>query len=329
MTTPELYPLRFEPLFQYRLWGGRALGPFMGVELPGSEPIGEAWLLSDRNDHASRISNGALKGRTLTDLMGERKADLLGDQAGRFDRFPLLLKFLDVEEMLSVQVHPRDDQSDLIPQGDTGKTESWVVLSAKPESRIFAGLKPGVTPEDLRSLTTQNSAERLAGFRPEAGQAVLIEAGTVHALGDGLMVFELQENSDVTFRLYDWGHIDARTGKPRPLQVDDALASTDFTKGAVKPIEPSTAANGHGQPLFDDRHFALTRWTGSRPFEVGKAGQARVLVCIEGAVDIEAGAHVEAMERGTVVLTPACLGVSTVKPLSAATVLEIAIPEPT
>jgi mannose-6-phosphate isomerase len=214
MTTDDLYPLRFAPMFQYRLWGGRDLGEFMNTDLPGDDPIGEAWILSDRADFASKIENGPLAGRTLTDLMRTRKSDVLGRQAARFDRFPLLLKFLDVEKMLSVQVHPRDDQTDLIPAGDTGKTEAWVVLRAKPEGRIYAGLKPGTTAQDLRALNADSADSHLASFKPEAGQGVMIEAGTVHSLGDGVMVFEVQENSDVTFRLYDWGHVDTRTGQP-------------------------------------------------------------------------------------------------------------------
>lgn len=111
-----LYPLRFEPIFQYRLWGGRELGAFMDASLPGSDPIGEAWILSDRADYSSKVENGPLAGKTLSELMRERKEEILGGQAGRFDRFPLLLKFLDVEQMLSVQVHPRDDQARRLPK---------------------------------------------------------------------------------------------------------------------------------------------------------------------------------------------------------------------
>ncbi|HEY1561368.1 MAG TPA: type I phosphomannose isomerase catalytic subunit [Caulobacteraceae bacterium] len=328
MTDTSLYPLGFEPMFQYRLWGGRELGQFMNTALPGSDPIGEAWLLSDREDCASRIANGPLAGKTLTDLMRERKAELLGAQADRFDRFPLLLKFLDVEEMLSVQVHPDDDQIELIPKGDTGKTEAWIVLSAKPNARIYAGLKPGTTAEDLRGLTAADADRRLASFQPVPGQAVKIEAGTVHSLGDGLMVFEVQENSDVTFRLYDWDHVDAKTGKPRPLQIDEALAAIDFDRGAVAPVEPQlqTSEPIRAEKLIHDAHFDVVRRKGSRPFPVGAASEFRVLVCIEGGGDVEAGAQRVSMSRGKVVLLPAAIGVGSFIPKESATILEIAVP---
>ena len=329
MTDAGLYPLRFEPMFQYRLWGGRGLGDFMNTALPGDDPIGEAWILSDRADFASKIENGPLAGQTLTDLMGARKADILGRLAGRFERFPLLLKFLDVEKMLSVQVHPRDDQTDLIPEGDTGKTEAWIVLRAKPEARVYAGLNPGTTAEDLRALKGDSADKHLASFKPQPGQAVMIEAGTVHSLGDGVMVFEVQENSDTTFRLYDWDHVDAKTGKPRPLQIDKALASIDLRQGAILPVDPraETARQAGAEPVFHNPYFDLKRWQGSRGFEVGAEGEPRVLVCVDGAARVEGGGHDAEMERGDVVLLPAAIGAGRVVPDGPLTLLEIAIPE--
>jgi mannose-6-phosphate isomerase len=329
MTDAELYPLRFKPMFQYRLWGGRALGEFMGAELPGEDPVGEAWLLSDRKEFASPVDNGPLAGETLTTLMQTRKGDLLGRQADRFQRFPLLLKFLDVEKMLSVQVHPRDDQKDLIPEGDTGKTEAWIVLKAKPKAKVYAGLEPGTTAEDLRTLTKAKAEAKLAGFSPRPGQAVQIEAGTVHTLGDGVMVFEVQENSDVTFRLYDWDHVDAKTGKPRPLQVDEALASVDFDRGPVQPVEPAASSGGppKAQPVFHNAYFDLARWQGEAPFQVGAKDEARVLVCVDGAGEVQGGAHTTTVARGDVVLLPAAVGQARFSPRGSATILEIAIPE--
>jgi mannose-6-phosphate isomerase len=224
-----MYPLRFEPIYQYRLWGGWRLADLLAAPLPGDGPIGEAWILSDREDHPSQIANGALKGRTLGQIMEQCGAQLMGKLAGRFPRFPLLLKFLDAREMLSVQVHPSDAHKDLLPAGESGKTEAWVVLAVRPESRIYAGLKPGTTAAILRrALANRTVAEHLAYFTPKPGDAVFIPAGTVHTLGGGLVVFEIQQNSDVTFRLYDWDHVDARTGQPRALQVDQALACIDF-----------------------------------------------------------------------------------------------------
>ncbi len=326
--TVRLYPLSFEPIFQYRLWGGRKLGAWMNKALPDG-PIGEAWILSDRKDHASKVTGGALKGVTLTELMATSKAEIIGAAADRFDRFPLLLKFLDVKEMLSVQVHPQDDKADLIPEGDTGKTEAWMVLEADPTCRIYAGLKSHTSAEDLRALTTDTAEDHLASFKPKVGQGVLIEAGTVHSLGDGVMVFEVQENSDVTFRLYDWDHVDPTTGKKRDLQVEKALACVDFGQGEIGPVTPAveTTAPVRREQYFDNEHFELWRTRGAASFDVGAAGQPRVLVCVDGGGDVEHEGEDFALARGGVMLLPASVGACRFRSASTATIFEIAIPE--
>jgi len=168
------------------------------------------------------------------ELMKEFRGQLMGKLAPRFRRFPLLLKFLDARELLSVQVHPSDAHPELLPPGETSKTEAWVVIEANKGSHIYAGLKPGTTADDLRhSLTDGTIVDHLVNIVPKSGEGVFIPAGTVHTLGGGVVVFEIQQNSDVTFRLYDWNHVDAKTGKPRPLQVDQALASIDLQTATV------------------------------------------------------------------------------------------------
>lgn len=330
MTSPSLYPLRFEPMFQYRLWGGRRLGDWLGQALPGEDPIGEAWVLSDRDDHASVVAEGPLKGTTLTNLMRDVPGQILGEQAAGRDRFPLLLKFLDVRQMLSVQVHPSDNRIGLIPKGDTGKSEAWVVLEADPEARIYAGLKPGTTEADLRGLTTESAGQHLASFAPKPGQGVMIEAGTVHSLGDGVMVFEVQENSDVTFRLYDWDHVDAKTGQKRDLQVDQALACIDLDQGPISPVTPAVehTAPAPREQLFDDPHFQLWRQRGEIPFPVGAEGRARVLVCVDGRGQVDCAGDGFALERGGVMLLPASIGACTFQPDGPAALLEIGVPDP-
>ncbi|MGD0913217.1 MAG: type I phosphomannose isomerase catalytic subunit, partial [Terracidiphilus sp.] len=185
MNRIELYPLRFDPIYQYRLWGGRHLASLLSAPLPGDGPIGEAWLLSDRTDHQSMVANGPLKGQTLGQMMEQFRDPLMGKQSSRFNRFPLLLKFLDAHEMLSVQVHPSDAHSELIPAGDTAKTEAWVVIEAEKGSHIYAGLKPDTTASSLRqSLDDGAIADHLVSIVPKPGDAVFIPAGTVHTLGD-------------------------------------------------------------------------------------------------------------------------------------------------
>ena len=324
-----LYPLRFEPIYQYRLWGGRRLGDLLTAPLP-SGPVGEAWILSDRDDHPSRVADGSLKGQTVGQLLAQFPQQLLGKLAGRFRRFPLLLKFLDAHEMLSVQVHPSDANKSLLPPGETGKTEAWVVVEAAPESRIYAGLKPGTTPDDLRrALTNGTVADDLVGFSPKPGDGVFLPAGTVHALGGDAVVFEVQQNSDVTFSLYDWDHIDAKTGQRRPLQVDQALACIDFAGGAaslVTPVVEATTPVGR-ERLFHCEHFWLWRLRGQSPFIVGAADVPRILVCIEGAGQVEHLGANYAVGKGDVLLLPAVVGECAFHPHGAVNLLEIAVPD--
>jgi mannose-6-phosphate isomerase len=319
-----LYPLRFEPIYQYRIWGGRRLATLLREPLPNGGPVGEAWILSDRADHPSRVAEGPLKGWTLGQLMESAQEQLMGKLAWRFLRFPLLLKFLDALEMLSVQVHPAF--------GGSAKTEAWVVLVAGKTSCIYAGLKPHTTSEALReSLASGTMPDNLIGIDPKPGDGVFIPAGTVHSLGGDVVVFEIQQNSDTTFRLYDWGHVDADTGKPRPLQIDRALAAIDFEKSnaglvvavqeAVSPVERKR--------LFDCEYFAVWTLDGREEFTVGAAEMPRVLVCTAGAGHIEHGGNSYAVGRGDVWLLPAVLGTSVFRPSGLVALLEIAIPSQT
>ena len=330
MSETPLYPLRFEPIYQYRLWGGRRLADLLTAPLPGDGAIGEAWILSDREDYASQVADGSLRGRTIAQLMSQFPEQLLGRLAGCWRRFPLLLKFLDAREMLSVQVHPSNAYTELIPAGETGKTEAWVVLEAGTNSRIYAGLKPGVTEADLRlAVTNGDVADHLACFAPKPGDAVFIPAGTVHTLGGGVVVFEVQQNSDVTFRLYDWNHVEAKTGKPRDLQIDQALACIDYGEragGLVAPVV-ECATPVLRESLFHCEQFRLWRLRGDSPFTVGAAGAPRVLVCIEGAGQVEHGSGAYTAGKGDVWLLPAVTAECTFRPRGIVSVLEIAIPE--
>jgi mannose-6-phosphate isomerase len=324
-----MYPLRFEPIYQYRLWGGRRLGDLLAAPLPGDGPVGEAWILSDRDDHASKVADGPLKGQTIRQLLEHSPDQLLGKLAGRFRRFPVLLKFLDAHEKLSVQVHPKDEQTSYIPAGESGKTEAWVVLGAGPASQIFAGLKPGTNRDDLeRALASHSVPDLLASFTPKVGDAVLIRAGTVHTLSD-IVVFEVQENSDITFRLYDWDHVDPKTGKPRPLQVEQAVACTDFRYAAIGPMAPVVEEETpvRRERLIHSEHFAVWRHTGQAPFTVGAAGTPRVLVSIGGDGELEHANITYPIRRGDVLLLPAEVGACTCRPRTCVTLLEVALPE--
>jgi mannose-6-phosphate isomerase len=333
MSAPEnqlpMYPMRFAPIFQYRLWGGRRLASAFHAPLPIDGPVGEAWILSDRDDHASRVADGPLEGRTLGQLLKESAEQILGTRGRHLRRFPLLLKFLDAEQMLSVQVHPSDAHAELLPAGETGKTEAWVVLEAEKESRIYAGLKSAATLDTLRRAVTDGKVvDALGSFTPKPGDAVLLPAGTVHSLGGGVVVFEIQQNSDVTFRLYDWNHVDAKTGQPRALQVDAALSCIDVAKGPVRPVTPFVEETiPRRERLFRCEQFSLWRVRSSSPFDVGAVGAARVLVCIEGTGNIEHAGAGYPVRRCDALLLPAGLGPCVFRPERMVTLLEIALPE--
>jgi mannose-6-phosphate isomerase len=325
----QLYPLKFDPIYQYRIWGGRRLNSLLDKPLPQNDPIGEAWILSDRDDHPSKVINGKLKGKTIADLFEQVPKQLMGKLAGNFKRFPLLLKFLDCQQVLSVQVHPSDQLIKYIPKGENGKTEAWVVLETGREATIYAGLKTGTTKAKIKAdLDKHIVAEALASFKPKVGDSVLIEAGTVHTLGD-VVVFEVQENSDVTYRLYDWDRIDEKTGKPRDLQVEEAIACIDFNKTEIPPITTIVKSNEPvlRELLVDDKHFCLCRITGDYPFIVGKQGVPRVLVCLEGEGEVECGNEFFHLTKGEVMLIPATCGACPFVPKGEVILLELALPE--
>jgi len=337
MTTKELnpdqitlYPILFEPIYQYRPWGGRRLAKLFKTPLPGGEPIGEAWLLSDRDDFQSVVANGALKGFSIRQLFHDSKEQLLGKFVGEFDRFPLLLKFLDAHEMLSVQVHPSEANADLLPAGETGKSEAWVVLDAGNNSRIYAGLKPGTTKEKIQNALSDGTVEQhLASFTPHKGDGIFIPAGTVHALGGDVVVFEIQQNSDVTFRLYDWNRIDARTGQLRELQIDKALECIDFKQGTIGLVIPQLE---HEMParrelLFKCEHFGLWRVEADSMFIVGVAETPRILVFLTGEGQVEHEGTSYPIRKGDVMLLPAVVGACFCKPEGAISLLEIFLPE--
>jgi mannose-6-phosphate isomerase len=233
-----------------------------------------------------------------------------------------------VSGTLSVQVHPSDDYPELIPVGETGKTEAWVVLDAGPEARIYAGLKPGTSASVLRQAVAEGAvAEQLSSFTPKPGDAVLIRAGTVHSLRD-VVVFEVQQNSDVTFRLFDWDHLDPKTGRRRPLQVNQAMDCIDFSQVAVETVIPwmDLTTPVLGEKLFQCDQFGVTRIGGQTSFIVGEAHMPRVLVCLGGDGQLEHAGARYTFGKGAVFLLPAVVGACCCQPHGAVSLLEVSLP---
>ncbi|MFM8890072.1 MAG: type I phosphomannose isomerase catalytic subunit, partial [Planctomycetia bacterium] len=213
-----MHPLLLAPRYRRYLWGGRRFASVLGRPLPPGDDYAESWELVDHGDDQSVVAAGPLAGATLGDLVRTHGHELLGRHAP-LSRFPLLFKFLDACRDLSVQVHPDDARAARLSPPDLGKTEAWYVIDAAPGSRIYAGLRPGTDRDALAAaLRAGRCEEVLHSFEPRAGDCVFIPAGTVHAIGAGLVVAEIQESSDVTYRLFDWNRT-GPDGRPRPLHL--------------------------------------------------------------------------------------------------------------
>lgn len=224
-----------------RIWGGKKLKEVLDRKMPAADtPIGEAWLIADHPACESVVSEGPLQGKTLRDLMKEDSNAILGNRVKPVtgERFPLLLKLIDAGDVLSVQVHPDDEQAAALYEPDGGKTEMWYVLDAEQESQLFVGLFPGVTRERMHAAVMQGDADKLMRALPvESGDSVFVASGVVHAIGAGILLAEIQQNSDITYRLYDWNRKDDQ-GNPRHLHVEKALEVINFDDPPKTPNQP-------------------------------------------------------------------------------------------
>ena len=309
-------PLRFHPFLRPMVWGGRRLGEILGKSLPTREDYGESWEISDHALHQSIVASGPRAGQSLRHLMERERADLLGAAAATHALFPWLVKFLDARDWLSVQVHPDDENVPRFWPGEIGKTEAWFVLAADPGSRIYAGLEPGVDRHTLRAaLQAGTVAKCLHHFEPKAGDCVFLPAGTVHAVGGGVLFAEVQQTSDATFRLFDWNRHDAH-GKTRTLHVEEALACIDWTRGPVEPIRTnplSSAALETGprsplhQSLVQCPYFHLAHARQNTPFECGGEGTLQVWIVLDGTARWDLPGRHELLARGQAWLLPAAM----------------------
>lgn len=225
----DVYPLVFKPIFHSRVWGGRRLETILNKQLPGNDPIGESWEVADLPLNESEVAHGPAAGMTLATLLREWGRTLMGSAPCNGEPFPLLIKFLDAREALSVQVHPKGvepSQPAALP-----KSEAWYVVDAPADGYIYRGFREGVGPDDILGAKSRDDWEAILCRIPvRRGHCYYVPGGTVHALGPGLLVAEVQTPSDTTYRLFDWERLDPRTGAMRPLHVERALESLDFDR---------------------------------------------------------------------------------------------------
>jgi len=277
--------LRFTPIYQERVWGGRGLATILGRNLPEQKVIGESWELVDREEADSALEGGSA---TLGELRRNHPEALMGPGWDSGQPFPILVKWLDCQERLSLQVHP---PAAVAPElhGEP-KTENWYIVEAQPGAALLAGLKPGVTPEQFRESIESESLEELVCRLPaKAGDSLFVRSGRLHAIDAGNLILEIQENSDTTYRVYDWGRV-GLDGKPRQLHIEESMKSIDFQDTEPELLHPG----GPECVLADSREFRLRRLSlaPGESLSFGEREEPRIL-------SLAAGSLVE--EDGTVV----------------------------
>jgi mannose-6-phosphate isomerase len=320
-----LYPLRFRPIFRRYLWGGRRLGTVLGKQIGEGDDYAESWEIVDHGVDQSLVDDGPLQGTALQEFVSRNGSELFGRHHPQ-PRFPLLFKFLDAHRVLSVQVHPDDAGAAQLDPPDLGKTEAWVILHADPGSVIYAGLREGIDRAALAEKMALGETEScLHQFEPRVGDCVFIPAGTVHALGAGLVVAEIQQASDTTFRLFDWNRVGA-DGKPRPLHVEAGLSAIRFEAGPVMPQVGQPTDAPHAERLVACDKFVLDRWTIARPTPIGGDARFHLVAVLQGRVFVAGDPGDQPLVRGQTALLPAAVGELTLDPLEPTVLLDIYLP---
>ncbi len=320
-----LYPFFFRPIFKERIWGGRNLERLYKKELPAKIPIGESWEISDRSGDESVIANGPLAGNTIGWLMTNHREDLLGSaKPAPSGRFPLLIKILDAQEKLSLQVHPPAAKATQL--GGEPKTEMWYIADAAADADLFVGLKLGTTRTEFEKRIQDGTvAECFPRVPVKKDDAMFLPSGRVHAIGAGNVIFEIQQNSDTTYRVFDWNRVDAE-GKPRELHVEKSLASIDFYD-FEPPLVSSEFIEHNGisrreltrDPLFSVDCFKI---------DAGKkidfpTGTMQIVGVLEGELSIETDKTNLVLRAGQFCLIPACASNVVLKAIAPTSFLKV------
>ncbi len=313
----DLYPLLFTPLYKQYLWGGHRIRERFRNHLPPLYTCAESWELADRPEGMSLVANGPLAGTTLGALVQKRRHEILGPAAPE-GPFPLLIKILDARERLSVQVHP--DNATAALRGGEPKTEMWVVLDAAPRACLYAGLRPGATPDVMRASLAEHNVESLLQVVPvAAGHAVFIPGGCVHAIGEGCLILEVQQNSNTTYRLHDWDRV-GPDGKPRELHLEQALEVIRWDDQSDTRLHPTPLENRPeltserliACPYFRVDRLHLSDYTALARYSDG----CNIVFVISGEVRITAGGQSVSVPAGTTCLIPAACGGCYLEPLN-------------
>ncbi len=334
MSSKLLYPLTFTPALRDYVWGGRNLEKLYGRQLPPG-PTAESWEISGHPTAPTRVDAGPLAGQLLPDVLAELGANLAGARARwALDRgkFPLLVKLLDAEERLSVQVHPPDDYALVHENGELGKTEMWYVLHARPGAQLILGLRPGVTPEAFCQAMADHTLEACLHHLPvKAGDAVFVPTGAVHAILEGIIAAEIQQNSDMTYRVYDWGRVGV-DGKPRPLHLDKSLAVINFQCVEPGPYRPVLVAAEDGVTRYEIsrcEYFVVEKVTLARgAVYAGRTGGETLEIwgTVDGQSELTWAGDPVPLPAIRFCLVPARLGDFAARAIEPATLLRVYLP---
>ncbi len=311
---PLTQPLVFDPIFMERIWGGRRLETLYQKRLPPRVPIGESWEIVDRAEAQSVVRSGSRRGKTLHELWEHDRADIFGGLA-ESERFPLLIKLLDAQDKLSLQVHPPAKIAKEL--GGEAKSEFWYLIHADPAAEIFLGLKEGRTRTQLEKAIERDEVEtHVHRMAVATGDAVFLPSGRIHAIGAGNVIVEIQQNSDTTYRVFDWNRLDAK-GAPRHLHLEQAFRAIDFHDHEPSLISPN------GESLVRQSFFAVEKWFLQEEREAGPKGSFAIVACLTGAV---ACAGVD-LRPGEFFLVPASLKDRALQPRAENTsLLRVTIP---
>jgi mannose-6-phosphate isomerase len=259
-----------------RIWGGSKLAELLGKNWPANKRIGESWEIVDRPEAQSIVADGPFKGKTLHELWSQQRKEVFGDVPSA-PRFPLLIKLLDAQEKLSLQVHPPETIAAKL--GGEPKTEFWYVAAAEPDAELFVGFKRSTSRDEFeKALRAGSAADHVHTLKIKAGDSMFLPAGRFHGIGGGNLLVEIQQNSDTTYRVFDWNRVDSATGKPRQLHVDQALACIDFNDVAPKLIE------AEGELLVKHELFEIRKWNLNSAREIAARGQFAIACCLTGSL---------------------------------------------
>lgn len=305
-------PLLFEPFFRPQIWGGRRLETLLGKPLPPGGRYGESWEVSAHPLHVSCIRNQDLAGHNLVSLWRQSKEIIWGESPAIPDEFPWLIKFLDCNDYLSIQVHPDETIARQFFPSERGKSEVWIIVWAEPGAKVLVGLQPGITPHVFRqAIKNGDLTSCLRIFSPRPGDVFHIPPGTVHSAGGGVLIAEIQTSSDATFRLYDWNRLDQH-GRPRPLHIEEAFSAIRWESQPCPFFNPEPELRSPGwisQTVASTGDFRIESWQIDPGVEIEvPASKMMIAMVLGGTVTLETNtAPWLVLPKGETVLVPACV----------------------